>query len=95
MINKLPQLVEALRPEGVASEEIVQCINSHINEHSCENLDVDISFMNIIDACYVSTLCATRHFAKYPQGKICWKVSSDKVEEFNKDFELGNCSYIL
>ena len=58
-------------------------------------MSVDISFMNVIDACYVSTLCATKHFIKYPNGKINWKVSSDTIREFNKDLELGNNHYIL
>ena len=51
--------------------------------------------MNVIDACYVSTLCSTKHFAKYPKGKINWKVSSEAVKEFSKDLELGNSNYIL
>jgi hypothetical protein len=40
-------------------------------------------------------LCSTKHFAKYPDGKINWKISSKLIEELNKDFELGNNSYIL
>ena len=58
-------------------------------------MDIDISFMNIIDACFVTTLCATKHFTKYPNGKIEWKVSSKKVQEFNKNLDLGNSLYIL
>ncbi len=95
MINKLPQLQETLTPNSANPAEAVEYINSYIETHSCENLSVDISFMNVIDACFVSTLCATKHFTKYPQGKINWKISSETVREFNKDLELGNNDYIL
>ena len=95
MLNKLPQLEKTLTPNSANPTDAVEYINSYIENYSCENMSVDISFMNIIDACYVSTLCATKHFQKYPTGKINWKISSDAVREFNKDLELGNSNYIL
>ena len=95
MLLKLPQLSDILVPNSTSPVDTVEYINSYIDRHSCENLSVDISFMNVIDACYVSTLCATKHFTKYPNGKINWKVSSKSIKEFNKDLELGNNCYIL
>ena len=49
--------------------------------------------MNIIDACYVSTMCSTKHYIKYPDGKINWLVSSELVKDFSKDMSLGNSEY--
>ena len=95
MLNKLPQLIETITPNCANSIEAVEYINSYIESSSCENMSVDLSYMNIIDACYVSTLCATKHFTKYPTGKIGWKVPSETVKEFNKDLELGNSYYFL
>ena len=95
MINKLPQLCETLVPNSVNPTDTIEYINSYIDNFSCENMSVDISFMNVLDACYVSTLCSTKHFTKYPQGKISWKISSELIREFNKDLELGNSDYIL
>ena len=95
MLKKIPQLKETLTPASAAPMEVVEQINTYIERHSCETLDIDISFMNVIDACYVSTLWATKHFTKYPQGKINWKVSSKSIQDFNKDLELGNNNYIL
>lgn len=95
MLNKLPQLSETLVPNSVNPTDTIEYINSYIDNFSCENMSVDISFMNVLDACYVSTLCSTKHFTKYPQGKINWKISSELVREFNKDLELGNNNYIL
>ncbi len=94
MLNLLPQY-ESLCPTSVVPAEAVAEINSYIEQNACETLSVDISSMNIIDACYVSTLCSTTHYIKYPNGSINWRVSSDYVREFNKDLELGNSSYIL
>ncbi len=95
MLNKLPQLQDTLIPICVSPTEAVNYISSYIDSYPCENMSVDISFMNVLDACYVSTLCATKHFMKYPNGRINWKISSEKIEEFNKDLELGNSHYIL
>lgn len=95
MINRLPQLQETLIPNSVNPAEVADYINSYIDSRSCENMSVDISFMNVIDACYVSTICAAKHFTKYPKGTINWKISSETVREFNKDLELGNNNYIL
>ena len=95
MLNKLPQLQETLTPNCVNPAEAVDYINSHIEKNSCENMSIDLSLMNVIDACYVTTLCSTKHFSKYPNGKIDWKVSSESVKEFNKNLGLGNSNYIL
>lgn len=95
MLNRLPQLKETLMPNSVNPTEIVDYIDSYIESNSCETMSVDISFLNVLDACFVSTLCASKHFTKYPNGKINWKVSSKIIKEFNKDFELGNNNYLL
>ncbi|MBO5738571.1 hypothetical protein J6R97_04450 [bacterium] len=95
MLNKLPQTQDTLVLKSVNSTEIINTINFYIENNPCKNMDIDISFMNIIDSCRITTLCSTKHFAKYPDGKINWKISSKLIEELNKDFELGNNSYIL
>ena len=95
MLKKIPQQQETLVINSVCPTKAIKHINSYIETHSCENMSIDISFMNIIDSCYVTTLCASKHFSKYPNGKIKWKISSKDIEEFNKDFELGNNIYTL
>ena len=82
-----------LIPNTRNPKEAVEYINSYIKKNKCEKFSVDISFMNIIDACYVSTMCSTEHYIKYPSGKINWFVSSNKVKDFSKDMSLGNCEY--
>lgn len=94
MLQLLPQN-EILIPDSANPKLAMDYINAYIENNSCENISIDISFMNVLDACYVSTLCSTKHYIKYPQGKISWKISSELVKEFNKDLELGNAVYSL
>lgn len=94
MIQLLPQN-EIINPNSQDPQVAVERINSYIDKYHCETLCVDISHMNILDACYVSTLCSTKHYIKYPDGKINWKISSERVREFNKSLDLGNADYIL
>jgi len=94
MLKLLPQN-ETLKIESAQTSDAVEYINKYIDNHSCENMSVDISFMNILDACHVSTICSTKHYIKYPSGKIKWKISSELVKEFNSRLELGNADYEL
>ena len=94
MLKQLLPQSELIKISSTSADDAINEINSYIEKHPCEHMSVDISAMNVIDACYVSTLCSTSHYIKYPSGKISWKVSSDLVKEFNKDLELGNSSYI-
>lgn len=94
MIQLLPQ-ENILQPNSCSVSSAVDFISNYINTHNCKELNVDISNLNILDACHVSTLCSTKHFIKYPNGKIRWKISSELVEEFNKKLELGNSEYFI
>ena len=84
---------DLLIPNTKNPHQAIEFINSYIDKSKCESFSVDISFMNIMDACYVSTMCSTKHYIKYPDGKINWLVSSDKIKEFSKDMQLGNAQY--
>lgn len=93
MLQLLPSS-DIITPNTTNPKDAVNFINKYIDRYHCENMSVDISFMNVLDACYVSTMCSTAHYIKYPEGKINWKISSELVREFNKDLELGNADYI-
>lgn len=92
MLQLLPQS-EVLIPNTHSPNKAVEYINSYIKDVKCDNLTVDISFMNAIDSAYVSTMCSTSHYIKYPEGKINWIVSSNMSEELSKDMKLGNSEY--
>ena len=70
-------------------------INEHIKLCKSQNMTIDITRLNLMDACMVSTMCSTTHYLKYPQGKISWIVNSPKVEEYTKPMNLGNSHYLL
>ena len=82
-----------LIPNTTKAVSAIEYINSYIDKTDNDTLSVDISRMNIIDACYVSTVCSATHFIKFPNGKIDWYVSSDAVRKYTKDMSLGNSEY--
>ena len=87
----LPRLQsDILIPNTRKPQLAIEYINSYIDSTNCEEFSVDISFMNVIDACYVSAICSTQHYIKYPNGKIHWFVSSDTVKKYIQDMSLGN-----
>ncbi len=94
MLQLLPQN-DTLTPNITNPNEAVEFINSYIEKYHCEFMSVDLSYMNILDACFVSTMCSTKHFIKYPEGKISWRISSGLIRDFNKDLELGNADYTV
>ena len=94
MLQLLPQS-DTLIPQTMNPREAVTFINNYIEKYHCKMMNVDISFMNMLDACYVSTLCSTRHYIKYPDGKISWRIASESVENLSKRLELGNSEFIL
>ena len=94
MLQLLPQS-DTLTLESMNPCEAVAFINSYIEKYHCENMSVDISFLNVLDACYVSTMCSTNHFIKYPNGKINWKISSGLVRELSKSLQIGNSEYYV
>lgn len=73
---------------------LVESIKNYIHEHDCPNLSMDISGLNIIDASKVTILCSTYHWAKYPNGQISWKISSEEVKELVNPLNLGNIQLI-
>ncbi len=94
MLQLLPKS-SALTPKTSNPDEVIEIINSYIEQYHCENMSVDISYMNVLDACFVTSACSTKHFIKYPEGKINWIISSELIKEFNENLELGNINYIL
>ena len=73
----------------------IDMINEHIKLCSCEHMTVDITRLNIMDACMVSTLCSTEHYMKYPNRKIDWIINSEKVKEFTSNMTLGNSEFFI
>ena len=81
--------------ENFKPETIIDSVNKRIKKSNCEFMSVDISFLNVMDAMRVSTLCSTNHYVKYPNGKINWYVSSPEVERFSSALNLGNSKYVI
>lgn len=93
MQQLLPQS-DVLVPQGASRDDIVKFINNYIDNYHCEDLNVDISWLNIMDSCFVSNLCSTHHYIKYPTGKITWNVISESVKNLSNALILGNSSFV-
>ena len=94
MLQLLPNN-QVLKVEAQERSVVVQYLSDYIDKYHCKNLEVDLSSINTIDASYISALCSAKHYTKYPDGKIMWKVTSELVNYINKDLQLGNSTYIL
>jgi len=69
---------------------LVETIKKYILAHDCPSMSMDISHLNIIDASKVTILCSTYHYAKYPHGRVTWKINSSEVHNIIKPLNLGN-----
>ena len=94
MQQLLPQ-IDYIKLNTNSSFSAIEYLNNYIDKTNCKKMSVDISFMNVIDSCYVTSICSAKHYTKYPDGKILWKISSKLIKDLNKDLSLGNDEYIL
>ena len=79
---------------GKNTISLVESIKDYIHENHCPNLSMDVSHLNIIEASKVTIICSTYHWAKYPKGKISWKIASNEIKELVKPLNLGNIKLI-
>lgn len=94
MLKQLGENHSTLVLDDSESNKFVETLSEYIKSAESEYLTVDISRMNIIDACKISVLGSTEHYLKHPQGKINWVVSSSCVENMVSSMGLGNSSFL-
>lgn len=94
MINNVSKEVLTITKNNEDAIDLVESIKSYISEHDCPNLSMDISHLNILDASKVTVLCSTYHWAKYPEGKISWKINSPEIKDLIQPLSLGNIRLI-
>lgn len=88
MKNSLSEFV--VQDYNQDSNEVVSQIKSYISKSDCKDLDIDICRLSFMDACKVSTLCSTFHFAKYDSGKINWIVENETIKNTINLLKLKN-----
>lgn len=94
MLQVFSKDISTLILDSKNPQKNIEIVNSHIKLCNCKNMTVDITGLNILDACMVSTLCSTTHYMKYPDGKINWLVNSKKVADYTSDMNLGNTEFL-
>lgn len=65
-------------------------INEISKIYDGDNVTIDISTLNILDASHFAVMCATNSYVKNPNKKINFIVSSNEVFKLIKPFNLGN-----
>ena len=79
--------------ESQSPQKNIDMITKHIKSGKCQNMTIDITNLNVLDACMVSTLCSAQYYLEYPQGKISWITNSPMVEDYTKSMSLGNTEF--
>ena len=74
--------------------KIVESVKEYIKTTECNEITIDISGINLIDACKITVLCSTEHYLKNTNSKINWIVASDSIEKMISSMGLGNSSFI-
>lgn len=92
MLKILSQNNTDLILNDINLEEIVKTIKDL--SHSNDLITIDVSKMNLIDACKISTLISTEQYIIDNKIHINWLVASPLVEEMSKPLSLGNSTYI-
>ena len=93
MLQVFSKDTSALVLDNASPDKNIAAVNAHIKLCKCKNMTVDITRLNVMDACAVSALCSTEHFMKYPDGEINWVVNSKDVEHYTSSMQLGNCRF--
>ena len=94
MLKILDKNTPILMLESSEPYKIVETVNEYISNSGSKEITIDISHINLLDACKISVLCSTETYLKYPQHKINWIVGSESVKLMTASMGLGNSSFI-
>ena len=95
MLKILSQNPSTIKLKDSEPNKILSSLKEYMSRPESEFSTIDISDMNMIDACRISVLVSTEHYINHPTGKINWIVSSNSVEKFVSPVGLGNSSFLL
>lgn len=76
-------------------KEIICTLNEYILNQDCEQLKIDISALNIIDAMKLGVMCSTSHFTKYPFGSVEWIVKDIETKNLLKKLSLKTVKFTI
>lgn len=95
MLKLLSQNPSTIKLKDSEPNKILNSLKEYMSSPESEFSTIDISDMNMVDACRISVLVSTEHFINHPTGKINWIVSSSSIEKFVSPLGLGNSSFLL
>lgn len=95
MLKILSQNPSTIKLKDSEPNNILNSLKEYMSRPESEFSTIDISNINLIDACKISVLVSTEHYINHPKGKINWIVSSSSIEKFVSPLGLGNSSFLL
>ena len=75
MLKLLSQNPSTIKLKDSEPNKILNSLKEYMSSPESEFSTIDISDMNMIDACRISVLVSTEHYINHPTGKINWIVS--------------------
>jgi len=83
-----------LKLNNLELDKNLNILKEYISSSKNKEVVVDISHMNLLDACKISVLCSTNLYLEFPQWKINWLVASPIIEKMINPMGLGNSAII-
>ena len=75
-------------------ELFFETIKKTVKKNKSENMTIDISMINPIDAAKIVIVASTYNFLKFDNSQINWIVNSKEVEKIAKPLNIGNSKFV-
>ncbi len=82
--------MKILKNKKRTQNEIIEKAENFLRKTNCQKVSIDISNLNLIDACKVALICSTKFFTKYPNKKISWSVKDEETKRNISNLMLRN-----
>ena len=88
-IEKAPEMTNlVLDSLDYCVEEAIDYIDSFITDENCENISIDISKYNFLEATNICILSSTSQFTQRPDNKITWIVNYKSSKRISSISEI-------
>ena len=75
-------------------EKNINIIEEKVRSSKSEELELDLSSMNILDASRAAVLSSAIFYGKHPEGRIKCRLQSENIKNFVAGLALGNIEFI-
>lgn len=75
-------------------EKNINIIEEKVRSSKSEELELDLSSLNVLDASRAAVLSSAIFYGKHPEGKIRCRLQSENIKNFVAGLALGNIEFI-